>query len=248
MVLEFSRKYPKIYGLLQIVLFLFFLAALSILPYVYRALTYPVFFEKEYVSGVIEEVAIKTKTVHVKHRSQSMPDYYFIINDTCVRVTPSIVRQYEEGDVYEYIQYSCGSKVVGESREYSLVWGIVALLFVIWIGYVTVFSFSADSETNPSEKKPRKMPIPMDYSQLSKKELYELCQSRNISIMEGKRGNKKYLENCLRKEDKSNKWLAGQERKEKSAGRFVTIIAIVLLLFIIKNYSEFIYYFIYLFT
>lgn len=79
---------------------------MSFLPYIYGAVSYPLFYEKEIVSGVIEEVSMQKEAVHIRHRSSDMPTYYFKINDTDVRVTPSIAREYKEGDVYNYIQYS----------------------------------------------------------------------------------------------------------------------------------------------
>ena len=100
-VLNFSRKHPTLYGWVYLLLFMILLTMLSFLPYVYRAIAYPVFYEKENVSGIIEEVTIENESVHEKRRTTDMPTYYFKINDTYVRVTPSIAREYEEGDVYE---------------------------------------------------------------------------------------------------------------------------------------------------
>ena len=81
-VLNFSRKHPTLYGWVYLLLFMILLTMLSFLPYVYRAIAYPVFYEKENVSGIIEEVAIENESVHVKRRTTDMPTYYFKINDT----------------------------------------------------------------------------------------------------------------------------------------------------------------------
>ena len=42
-----------------------------------------IFYEKENVSGIIEEVTIENESVHVKRRTPDMPTYYFKINDRC---------------------------------------------------------------------------------------------------------------------------------------------------------------------
>lgn len=227
-VLNFSRKHPTLYGWVYLLLFMILLTMLSFLPYVYRASAYPVFYEKENVSGIIEEVAIENESVHVKRRTTDMPTYYFKINDTYVRVTPSI------------------------AREYSLLWGIAVLLMEFIIGFVAISYFRVETGENQAEKKPRELPQPMDYSQLSTKELYELCRSRDIDIMEGKRKNHKYLENCLRSADWSGRWYANwsdkQERKIRPWKIFIIIIAVVAIIVVAVNYVKFIYHFIYLFT
>ena len=111
--------------------------------------------------------------------------------------------------------------------------------------------FCVETGENQPEKKPRELPQPMDYSQLSTKELYELCRSRDIDIMEGKRKNHKYLENCLRSADWSGKWYANwsdkQERKIRPWKIVIIIIAVVAIIVVAVNYVKFVYHFIYLF-
>ena len=250
-VLNFSRKHPTLYGWVYLLLFMIFLTMLSFLPYVYRAIAYPLFYEKENISGIIEEVTIENESVYVKRRTTDMPTYYFKINDTYVRVTPSIAREYEEGDVYEYVQYTRGDKVIGDCREYSLLWGLLVLLMEFIIGFVAISYFCVETGENQPEKKPRELPQPMDYSQLSTKELYELCRSRDIDIMDGKRKNHKYLENCLRSADWSGRWYANwsdkQERKIRPWKICIIIIAVVAIMVVSVNYVKFIHHFIYLF-
>lgn len=111
--------------------------------------------------------------------------------------------------------------------------------------------FCVETGENQPEKKPRELPQPMDYSQLSTKELYELCRSRDIDIMEGKRKNHKYLENCLRSADWSGRWYANwsdkQERKNRPWKICIIIIAVVAIMVVAVNYVKFVYHFIYLF-
>lgn len=250
-VSNFSRKHPVLYGWVYLLLFMLLLTMVSFLPYIYRAITYSVFYEKEVVSGIIEGVTIENQSVHVKYRSTDMPTYYFIINDTYVRVTPSIVREHEEGDVYEYVQYTRGDKVIGDSREYSLLWGIVVLLMGISIGDVAIPYFCVETRENPPTKKRREMPKKVDYSQLSTKELYELCRARNVKIMDGKKGNHKYLENCLRNADGHIKWCIEYDKENRHVDIIIGIIkilAVIGAIVLALNYSGFIYHFVYLFT
>lgn len=253
-VLYLSKKHPTLYGLLYFLLFMILLTAVSFLPYIYRAFVYPLFYEKEEMSGIIEEVTIKNNSVHARYRSTDMPTYYFRINDTDVRVTPSIVREYAEGDVLDYIQYTRDKKVIGDSREYSLLWGIAALLLEFLIGFMAVSYFCVDTEedTKKENKVKRGLPQPADCKELSTKELYELCLSHNVPVIKGKRNNRQYLERCLRNENGqrsfSRKWREEQERKNRPSHIIFIVVIILALLGVITNYVRFIYHFIYLFT
>lgn len=46
-VLNFSRKHPTLYGWVYLLLFMTLLTMLSFLPYVYRAIAYPVFMKRK---------------------------------------------------------------------------------------------------------------------------------------------------------------------------------------------------------
>lgn len=235
-------------------MFLLLLTMVSFLPYIYRAVSYPLFYEKEIVSGVIEEVSMQKGAVHIRHRSSDMPTYYFQINDTDVRVTPSIAREYEKGDVYNYIQYTRGEKVIGDSREYSLLWGIFALLMEILIGCIAVSYFRVSTKEDAKKEKEaiRELPQPADGKALSTKELYELCLLQNVHVMKGKRNNRQYLEHCLRnargQRSFSRRWREEQERKNGPSRIIFLTVVIVALLVVMVNYVKFIYYFVYLFT
>ena len=113
-------------------------------------------------------------------------------------VTPSILREHEEGDVYEYVQYTRGDKVIGDSRDYSLLWGFMALAIEIIINFVLVYLlwFYVDTQGKLRKKKKREFYAPVDYAQLSAKELYKLCRGRGLRIMESKR--KKKIRNIWR--------------------------------------------------
>ena len=248
--IKLSRKHPKIYLGVNVILLLSICTMLSFLPYIYKAISYPVFYEKEIVSGIIENIIVEKRTVAKRYGTTKVPVYYFDINDTYVHVTPSIRREYEVGDVYEYAQYTRGEKVIGESREYSLVWGILALMIEICIVYVLLFLlwFYFDTEGKLKKKRARGLSVPVDYSQLSKKELYKLCRLRGISIIESKRENQKYLEECLRKDDSIDKTVVEQKPQYELWERVGTKIAYVLLILVFISFSVFIYHFIYLFT
>lgn len=189
--MKLSRKHPKIYFFVNVMLLLSVCTMLSFFPYIYRAISYPVFYEKEVASGIIEDIIVEKHSVAKRYGSTKMPIYYFVINGTYVRVTPSIRSEYEEGDVYEYVQYTSGDKMIGDSREYSLLWGIVALIIEIFINYVllSLFWFYIDIEGKLKKKKVRELSVSVDYSHLSKRELYKLCRLRGISIIESKRKN-----------------------------------------------------------
>ena len=88
--MKLSRKHPKIYIFVNGMLGLSICTMLSFLPYIERAISYPVFYEKEVVSGIVEDIIMEKRSVAKKYGSTKMPIYYFVINDTWVRVTPSI--------------------------------------------------------------------------------------------------------------------------------------------------------------
>lgn len=50
-VLNFSRKHPTLYGWVYLLLFVILLTMVSFLPYVYRAIAYPVFYEKKCIGN-----------------------------------------------------------------------------------------------------------------------------------------------------------------------------------------------------
>lgn len=151
--LKLSRKHPKVYIWVNGMLFLSICIMGSFLPYIYKAIVYPVCYEKEVVSGTIENIVMEKRSVAKRYGSTDMPIYYFIINDTDVLVTPSVRREHEEGDVYEYVQYTRGDKVIGDSRDYSLLWGFMALVIEIIINYVLVYLLCFYIDTQGKLKK-----------------------------------------------------------------------------------------------
>ncbi len=254
-IISFSNKHPRWYGFIYLLLFMFLLTALAFLPYIYRAIVYPTFYEKQEMSGVIEAIIVKNTEMNVKYnRSTDMPTYFFDINDTYVRVTPSIVREYNEGDVYHYIQYSRDGKVIGESREYSVLWAMIGLLVEVLIFYAVISFFRIDTKGENEEGELSKEYIVeegVSYNTLSTGELFELCQKRNIHVIKGKRNNRQYLECCLRSNDERSGY--GRRVREKSNKGGLGIIGlmafiVLMILVVVINYVRFIYYFVYLFT
>lgn len=144
-ILKFSSNHPTLYNVVFYVLFGLLLTATSFLPYIYRAVVYPVFYEKEEKTGVIEAVYIQNNEVASKHNRSDMPIYYFSINDTMVRVTPSSFREYKRGDVFEYYQYAKDDEVIGDSREYMLGWGLSMLIIYILLAAVSWVYFTAET-------------------------------------------------------------------------------------------------------
>lgn len=114
--------------------------------------------------------------VHVRYKTTDMPTYYFRINDTNVRVTPSTVREREVGDINDYIQYSRGDRVIGESRAHSLLWGIVGVFAEILVIGISISCFCVRTKDSTGGKKEeqKKLPQDIDYSALSVKEFYVL--------------------------------------------------------------------------
>ena len=248
--IKLSRKYPKIYFGINVMLLLSICAMLSFFPYICKAIVYPVFYEKEVVSGTIENIVMEKRSVVKRYGSMDMPIYYFVINDTDVLVTPSILREHEEGDVYEYVQYTRGDKVLGDSRDYSLLWGFMALAIEIIINLVLVYLlwFYVDTQGKLRKKKKREFYVPVDYAQLSAKELYKLCRGRGLRIMERKRKNKKYLEECLRNDDCIDKDSDEPKPQYELWERVMVSIEVILVVLGCVSVSIFFYHFIYLFT
>lgn len=248
--LRLNRKHPKLYILLNGMLLLSICIMLSFLPYIYKAIAYSVFYEKEVMSGSIEDIVMEKRPVAKRYESMDMPIYYFVINNTYVLVTPSILREYEEGNVYEFFQYTRDDKVIGDSRDYSLLWGIVALLIEIIINYILIslLWFYIDTDGKLRKKRKREFYAPVDYTQLSVKELYKICRGRGLRIMESKRKNKKYLEECLRNDDSIDKNNVEHNPKYERWERVMIKIEYMLIILICISFCVFFYHFIYLHT
>ena len=248
--LKLNRKHPKLYIWVNGMLFFCVCIMLSFLSYIYKAIVYPTFYEKEVASGTIENIVAVKRPVIQKHGSMDMPVYYFVIDDAHVLVTPSIRREYEKGDVYEYYRYMRGDKVIGDSRDYSLLWGAVALVIEIIINYILIslLWFYIDTEGKLRKKRKREFYAPVDYAQLSEKELYKLCRGRGLRIMERKRKNKKYLEECLRNDDIIEKNKVDHKPQYELWERIMIKVELILLILIYICVAIFFYHFIYLHT
>ena len=94
----------------------------------------------------------------------------------------------------------------------------------------------------------RELAVSIDYSHLSKRELYKLCRHRGISIIESKRENRKYLEQCL-KDDGSINESCIEQKPQYELWKWVAIkIEVIFVILICVSVSVFIYHFIYLHT
>ena len=100
-VLFISRRFPKVYGCLYLILFFLLIIAGACLPYVYRRIVYSTAYEKEFTHGVIEKEITVEEEVAVKRRTTTMYTYFFEIDGHKVMVRPSDCRDYEVGDEFD---------------------------------------------------------------------------------------------------------------------------------------------------
>jgi len=261
-VLFISRRFPKVYGCLYLILFFLLIIAGACLPYVYRRIVYSTAYEKEFTHGVIEKEITVEEEVAVKRRTTTMYTYFFEIDGHKVMVRPSDCRDYEVGDEFDFYVYSRNGKIRADSREYTFWQGILGLLAEVAIFYLAISYMRVDTGKSVERKKKagenceeaseQSALISVNYEQLSTKELYELCCKRNIKIITGKRNNREYLERCLRSDFDSKKsmakWRKDREKEETVFDKIITVLIVVSLIALVCHYMKVVYHFIYLFT
>ena len=261
-VLFISRRFPKVYGFLYLILFFLLIIAGACLPYVYRGIVYSAVYEKEFARGVIEKEITVEEEVAVKRRTTTIYTYFFEIDGYKVAVRPSDCRDYKIGEEFDFYIYSHNGKIKADSREYTLRHGILGLLAEIVAFYVTISYMRVDTgksaerknktRENGEEKSEQDALISVNYEQLSTKELYKLCCEKNIKIITGKRNNREYLERCLRSDYDSKKsmakWRKEREKEGTVFGKVIIVLIVASLIALVCHYMKVVYHFIYLLT
>lgn len=152
-VLYIGKRYPRIYGMLYLLMIAVMIVALSFFPYVYKSLRYSCLYEKQQVTGVIEDIVISEKNMRIRNSHTTFQTYYLLFDDIKVWVTPSMAVKYEEGEVYEYYRYIRGNKVIGECFDYTLVGGLLGLFLEIGIVYMAVIYCFTDVRDKGNREK-----------------------------------------------------------------------------------------------
>lgn len=201
------NKHEKLYVLCYLGSFFLMIAAGSYIPFTMKSLVYPVFFEKRSETGIIEEIKQDEIEIWIpsKYRAAQYQKYYFIIDGMEVPVSGKDYYIYETGDSYSYFRYEGNEKEIGDHIDYQLWQGIIGALIQTGIfvtALIFIFTDTGEKELKKREEqdKDEKLPEKLKYKEYSTKELYELCVSKKVHIIPGKRKNRKYLEHCLMQE------------------------------------------------
>ena len=127
-VFYISKRYPRVYGMLYLLMTAIMIITLSFFPYVYKSLNYSCLYEKQQVSGVVKDIIVSEKNLRIRNSHTTFQTYYLLIEDIKVWVTPSMAERCEKGEAYEYYRYIRGNKVTGECFDYTLAGGLLGLL------------------------------------------------------------------------------------------------------------------------
>lgn len=224
-------SHEKIYTVCYLGSILLMLTAGAFTPFIAKSLAYPVFFEKQQTSGIIEEV--KKDVIDIKiplrHRSAQYQKNYFVIDGIPVQVSDKDCFLFEEGDSYPYFRYERKGTRVGDCRNYQLWQGILGLFMQVLIFALAlcfIFTETSEQELKKKEKQQRDRipPSKLKYEDYSTKELYDLCLAEKIHIIPGKRKNREYLIRCLMQEYEHEIYryeAAGKKRKTEKTLNFI---------------------------
>lgn len=249
-VLYISKRYPRVYGMLSLLMTAIMIITLSFFPYVYKSLGYSCLYEKQQVSGVVEDIVVSEKNLRIRNSHTTFRTYYLLIEDIKVWVTPSMAEKCEEGEVYEYYRYIRGNEVTGECFDYTLVGGLLGLLLEIGIVYIAAFYCFTDvkDKGNKENVKESALPLPREYKNYSAKELYEICLLNHIQVLDGKRRDRKYLERRLRNaDDRYDPYLRKMKAEKSEKSKIVQVFEILCCIIVILCPSYYMYYFFYSF-
>ena len=249
-VLFISKRYPRAYGMLYLLMIDIMIIALSFFPYVHKTLSYSCLYDKQQVSGVVEDVVVSEKNLRIRNSHTTFQTYYLLIDDIKVWVTPSMADKCEKGEVYEYYRYIRGDKVIGECFDYTLAGGLFGLLLEIGIVYIAAFYCFTDvkDKGNKENAVESALPLPREYKNYSAKELYELCLLNHIHVLDGKRRDRKYLERRLRNaDDRYDPYLRKMKAEKSEKSKILQVFEILCCIIVILCPSYFMYYFFYSF-
>lgn len=255
-ILYLSKKNADLYTFCYIFCFVLMVAAGVNLPDVFKSVLYPIVFEKQETGGIITEIIkdeVRVASGKIP-RKEVLPAYYFEVDGFQIPVTAGIAKKYQEGEWYPYYIYEAGSNRIAERKNYILIYGMIGCVlegFIFFVGAAFLLTETNEKEKIGKEKAERgengKAQYKQDYHTYKTKELYELCLARDLKVTEGKKNNRRYLEQCLRTADDSDLWLQRQRKHEKRTGHWEFVIYAAVILFMIFWYSRTIYYFIRLF-
>ncbi len=88
-IVRLAHKHPKLYTFCYLCSFFFMLAGGAFMSFIVKSCYYSAVYEKEQVTGIIEEISYDTVSFHVRYRTVEFRDYYFMIDGVQVRVPNS---------------------------------------------------------------------------------------------------------------------------------------------------------------
>lgn len=240
------EKSKSLYVLLYLFAIFLLIVVGSFAPYIFKSIKYSFCYEKEEMYGKIEDILYKEETVIVKRRDVSMPQYYFCVDDRVILVYPSHVRAHEIGDDFKYFLYVSEKQEIADCNNYSIDKGILGVTIMVFVCYIHVLIvWKGPKKKNNKKIEKVEHASKNNYNEMTAKELYALCQDRDIYVLESKKRNKEFLKKCLRSEDSGTRWLKKQEEKQFSTLLLFLILKLVALCVIAYSLMRTVHYLIY---
>lgn len=252
-IVNLCRKHPYIYTACYLGSLILSLVIGALFPFAAKSIVYPVFCEQSEETGVIEEIIErKVKLPMGRSRSGTYSKYSFLVDGLQVNVTPDDYRSYEQGELYSYILYQRGGKGIGEWREYKLWQGLAALIPIIGVWFAAaLFICTETSEAELSKRAHYENAAGngsskgIRFEEYTTGELYELCLSRGIKVMGGKRKNRRYLMNCLMRQQEEEADICKLRKKEKKFEKIMLPVWVLCLIWELSIYMRHAYYIFY---
>lgn len=244
------RRMPSVlYGWSCVILLFIALTIMSFMPYAFNSIRYMTYDCKQ-EKGVIQDTKEEEKeyAVHRGKRTE-FTNKYFQIDGQWILVNNKDYLKYQTGDLYVYYCYEKDGNTIGSSIPYRA--GMVVLLLLGEALSVSLLIIFLSTDTKKQEEKEKQETEKrIDFKKYSTNELYEMAKTEGCRPIEGKKNNRQYLENLLRKS------LDGKRYRKEIDGNtpgyrifFVVFCGLVIwgVAHLIWNYSQIIGQFIYLF-
>lgn len=150
-LVRFCHKFPRLYGFTYLISLFSLIILLAFADVSVKALTYPVFYQMEEASGVIDASWEKEVDVFIKRKESSFKWYYYTIDGLDIPVNASHMRNYDEGDVMPYYRYERNGKVAGEIIKYTPIKGIIIFVVDVLVIINAIFFVSTSTTTDKNK-------------------------------------------------------------------------------------------------
>lgn len=187
-----------LYGWSCVILLFVVLTITSFMPYVFNSIRY-MSYECKQERGVIQDTK-EEKREYIVHRGKKteFSNNYFKINGCWILVNNKDYLKYQTGDLYVYYCYEKDENIFASSIPYRAGTAVLSLLGEALSASLLIIFCSTDTKKQ-EEKEKQETEKRIDFKKYSTNELYEMAKTEGCRPIEGKKNNRQYLENLLRK-------------------------------------------------